>query len=64
MMIALLLHASDALEQPSDSIVDLYDKIAKYGSLVKATSFLSATQTKLKDINTVRMVSYQGLYNE
>ena len=52
-----------AIERPSDSIVDLYQKINTYGSLSKANSLLSHIQTKLKEANTVRMFSYAGLLN-
>ena len=50
-----------AVEAPSNSIIDLYQKINAYGSLSEATSFRSHIQTKLKETNTVRMFSYAGL---
>lgn len=43
-------------------IIDLYNKINTYGSLLKATTFDLQTQLKLKNINTIRMDSYEGLF--
>lgn len=48
-------------ENPTESIVDFYNKINAYGSLPKATSFDLHTQSKLKFINTVRMTTYKSL---
>lgn len=50
-----------ALENQTKILIDLYEKINTYGSLLKATEFDRHTQQKLRSINTVRMNSYKGL---
>jgi len=61
-IIGIILHVTLAFENQTEIIIDLYNKINMYGSLIKATSFDISTQSKLKYINTVRMVSYKGLF--
>lgn len=61
-ILGLVFHVILALEEQTETITDLYNKINTYGSLLKATSFDVETQSKLKYTNTVRMVSYQGLF--
>ena len=63
-LIGILLHCISAFENQTETIIDLYNKINTYGSLSKATSFDRQTQSKLKYINTVRMVSYKGLFDK
>ncbi|CAF3848598.1 unnamed protein product [Rotaria sp. Silwood1] len=58
-IIGISLQAILALADQTETIIDFYNKINTYGSLLKATSFDLDTQSKLKNINTVRMVSYQ-----
>ncbi|CAF0977920.1 unnamed protein product [Adineta steineri] len=55
----ILFHIILAVENSTETLIDLYNKINKSGSLLKATSFDINTQMKLKHINTVRMVSYK-----
>ncbi len=61
-IIGIVLHVTFAFENQTETLIDLYNKINTYGSLLKATSFDLNTQSKLKYINTVRMVSYKGLF--
>jgi len=61
-IIVIVLHVILAFENQTETIIDLYNKINTYGSLLKATSFDLHTQSKLKYINTVRMVSNKGLF--
>ena len=61
-MMGIILPVTFAFENQTEIIMDLYNKINTYGSLLKATSFDFHTQSKLKYINTVRMVSYKGLF--
>ncbi len=63
LIIGILIHGILTLENQTETIIDLYNKINTFGSLVKATSFDRNTQSKLKYINTVRMVSYKGLFS-
>jgi hypothetical protein len=63
-IIGIVLHVTFAFENQTETLIDLYNKINTYGSLLKATSFDLNTQSKLKYINTVRMVSYKGLFIE
>ena len=58
----IILHSTLAFENQTELIIDLYNKINTYGSLLKATTFDTHTQSKLKYINTVRLVSYKGLF--
>ena len=51
-----------ALENQTKILIDLYEKINTYGSLLKATEFDRHTQEKLRSTNTVRMNSYKGLF--
>lgn len=62
LIIGILLHVILAFENQTEIIMDLYNKINTSGSLIKATSFDKSTQSKLKNINTVRMISYKGLF--
>lgn len=62
LIFTIVLHITLAFENQTDTIIDLYNKINTYGSLLKATSFDRNTQSKLRNINTVRMVSYKGLF--
>ena len=59
-MIGIFLHIILILGNQTETIIDLYDKINTYGSILKATSFNIHTRSKLKYVNTVRMVSYKG----
>ncbi len=61
-IIGIILHVTLAFGNRTETIIDLYNKINSYGSLLKATSFDIHTQSKLKNINTVRMASYKGLF--
>jgi hypothetical protein len=61
LIIGSILHLTLAFQNQTETIIDLYNKINTYGSIIKATSFDQHTQTKLKYINTVRMISYKGL---
>jgi hypothetical protein len=61
LIIGSILHLTLAFQNQTETIIDLYNKINTYGSIIKATSFDRHTQTKLKYINTVRMISYKGL---
>lgn len=58
----IVLHHTFAFENQTETIIDLYNKINIYGSLLKATSFDIHTQSKLKYTNTVRMLSFKGLF--
>ncbi len=62
LIIGILIHGILTLENQTETIIDLYNKINTFGSLLKATSFDRNTQSKLKYINTVRMISYKGLF--
>lgn len=59
-VLSLLPSMISTLKTPTNSVLDMYTKINAYGSLSKATDFYSSIQMKLKDINTVRVASYQG----
>ncbi len=61
-IIGIVFYVTLAFGNQTETIIDLYNKINSYGSLLKATSFDIHTQSKLKNINTVRMVSYKGLF--
>ena len=50
-VVSVLLHIILALENQTELIIDLYHKINKSGSLLKATSFDDNMQSKLKEIN-------------
>ena len=60
LIITIVFHITLTFENQTETIIDLYNKINTYGSLLKATSFDIHTQTKLRNINTVRMASYKG----
>ncbi len=62
LIISIVLHLTLAFQNQTETIIDLYNKINTYGSILKATAFNMHTQTKLRDINTVRMISYKGLF--
>lgn len=62
LIIAILCRFTSALENQTKILIDLYEKINTYGSLLKATEFNRYTQEKLKFTNTVRMYSYKGLF--
>lgn len=64
LLVCLSIRLINAFDTPSETIVDLYHKINSYGSLSKATSFIPSVQTKLKSINTVRVVLYAGQLNK
>ena len=59
LIIGIVCSISYTFANQSETIVDLYNRIAQTGSVIKATSFDINTQSKLKNINTVRTVSYQ-----
>jgi hypothetical protein len=63
-IIGIIVRVILAFENRTETITDLYNKIITYGSLSKATSFNIHTQSKLRNINTVRMISYKGLFVE
>ena len=61
LIIVIVFRLTLAFQNQTETIVDLYEKINTYGSILKATAFDMHTQTKLRSINTVRMISYKGL---
>ncbi|CAF0727087.1 unnamed protein product [Adineta ricciae] len=64
LIIGIFCSISYTFANQSETIVDLYNRIAQSGSLLKAISFDINTQSKLKNINTVRTVSYQLTNNQ
>ena len=62
LIIVIVLRLTLAFQNQTETIIDLYEKINTYGSILKATAFNAHTQTKLRSINTVRMISYKGLF--
>lgn len=62
LLIVIMFYVTSIWGDEREIIIDLYNKINTYGSLLKATTFDLQTQLKLKNINTIRMDSYEGLF--